>query len=335
LPSQQVADGEGLDTANASAVIARLIVGMPRAGTTWLSQCLNQHPDVTAFGETRFWGRSFVAPDAGQLYDHTSLQRVKARLVAKPLETTIHIPGPGMMSSLGAQNIKSIIRIAFEGYISGVGPGDVFLSVAGQIARAEGKKLWVEKTPHHIYYVNRILKYLPSARFIITIRNPYSFILSYQYQRGYQRTAESRRRYEARYHPLAPALVWTRCWRATQQALRDHPDQTMLVRMEDIESNPLAVVKRVESFFMLRHNPEVKGLSAKVHSSFEDGSKPNLRDSEIAWMNLIAGAHVREAGYQAQEASIGSLAFWKSALELFPWSVRFLSYKVIRAKRGE
>jgi hypothetical protein len=333
LQPQQVGDAEGLDNADASAVIARLIVGMPRAGTTWLSQCLNQHPDVTAFGETRFWGKSFVAPDAGQLYDRTSLERVKARLLAKPLETTIHIPGPGMMSSLGAQNIKSIIRIAFEGYTGGVGPGDVFLSVAAQIARAEGKKLWVEKTPHHIYHVNRILKYLPSARFIITIRNPYSFVLSYKYQRGYQRNAESRRRYEARYHPLVPALVWTRCWRATQQALRDHPDQAMLVRMEDIESNPLDVVKRAESFFMLRHNPEVKGLSAKVNSSFEDGSKSNLLNCEIAWMNLIAGARVREAGYQPQEASIGLLAFWKSALGLLPRSVRLLWYKVIQEAR--
>jgi hypothetical protein len=327
VQSQQIGEGEGRDTANASAVIDRLIVGMPRAGTTWLTQCLNQHPDVTAFGETRFWGKAFVAPGAGRLYDHRSLQRVKGRLLAKPLETTIHHPGPGMMSSLGAQNIKSTIRIAFEGYTGGVGPGDVFRSVAGQIARAEGKALWVEKTPHHIYHVDRIFKYLPSARFVITIRDPYSFILSYKYQRGYQRTAESRRRFEARYHPFMPVLVWTRCWRATQQALQDHPDQTMLVRMEDIESNPLAVVKQVESFFMLRHNPEVKGLSARVNSSFEDGSKPNLLDSEIAWMNLIAGAQVREAGYQPREASIGSLAFWKSALELFPWSVRFLRYK--------
>jgi hypothetical protein len=323
----------GFDRAEGFEVMPRFIVGMPRAGTTWISHCLNQHPDVAVFGETMFWGKAFVAPDAQRRYDRVSMQRVKARLLAKPLETTIHIAGPGMLKNVRAHNTASLLRSAFDAYADGGTAADVFRSIAGRIAQAEEKKEWVEKTPHHVYHVRRILEHLPSARFIIAVRNPYSFINSYKFQPGYQRTAESRRRFEARYHPLAAALVWTRCWRATHQAMREIPDQVMVVRMEDIESKPLEVVGRIQLFFGLRQQLEVQGLTQIVNSSFDQGSRPDVMDAEIAWINLVAGARVREAGYEWRQVSFASPAFWKSELALFPWAVRFLWNKAYPRRR--
>ena len=33
------------------------IVGMSRSGTSWLAKSLNNHPQISAFGETSFFGR--------------------------------------------------------------------------------------------------------------------------------------------------------------------------------------------------------------------------------------------------------------------------------------
>ncbi|MDA0296654.1 MAG: sulfotransferase [Planctomycetota bacterium] len=40
----------------------RLIVGMPRGGTTAMMRALNADDRVAAFGETLFWGRAWVEP---------------------------------------------------------------------------------------------------------------------------------------------------------------------------------------------------------------------------------------------------------------------------------
>jgi hypothetical protein len=40
----------------ATTGIPRFIVGLPRAGTTWMCRSLNEHPDAVAFGDTMFWG---------------------------------------------------------------------------------------------------------------------------------------------------------------------------------------------------------------------------------------------------------------------------------------
>src|SRR5437016_163449 len=136
------------------AVVPRFIVGMPRTGTTWLCQSLNQHPDLAGFGETMFWGKSYIPPDKKGHYDSQSLQKTKASLLAKPFETTIAIPGPGGMKHVGLPELSRILEKTFED-LSNLGPGEVFQSFADAIARTEGKTQWVEKTPHHLLYAQR------------------------------------------------------------------------------------------------------------------------------------------------------------------------------------
>ena len=50
------------------------VVGMSRAGTTWMTKCLNTHSACAAFGETLFWGRLFLTPDKGGNYTEAESQ---------------------------------------------------------------------------------------------------------------------------------------------------------------------------------------------------------------------------------------------------------------------
>ena len=59
------------------------VVGMPRAGTTFLVRSLNQHPRVVSFGESRFWGNDWVEPGPDG-YDRAQLETVIERLAANP-----------------------------------------------------------------------------------------------------------------------------------------------------------------------------------------------------------------------------------------------------------
>ena len=40
----------------------------------------------------------------------------------------------------------------------------------------------VEKTPHHVRHVDRIRRHVPDARFVIMIRGPEEFLLSYKHK---------------------------------------------------------------------------------------------------------------------------------------------------------
>jgi hypothetical protein len=310
----------------------RFIVGMPRAGTTWLCGSLNQHPDVAGFGETMFWGKSFVRPNAGPWYSKASLRRAQSLLLAKPFETTTELAGSGRLKRIRPESLTAVISDGFKTLPPRVRPSDLFLNVARTLADAEGKAAWVEKTPHHVFHARRILRHLPNARFVAMMREPYAFMLSYKHQQGYQRTAASRRRFIQRYHPLACAMVWRASWRAIRQLARDYPAQTLIMRMEDIESDASVVMRKVHAFLRLRDTDQAAGLSERVNSSFDGGSKPALAESDIAWMNLLASRDIREAGYEVQPSDRMAQALFRSALQLPAWSLRF--YRDVRSKRA-
>jgi hypothetical protein len=304
--------------------IPRFIVGMPRASTTWLCRSINEHKDITGFGETMFWGKAFIPPNAEGYYDEESLHRVKDSLLAKPFESTLAFPGPGGMRHIGRKDLPGILDQAFQDCNDRPTPAEIFLKVALAIAAAEGKKHWVEKTPHHLLYTHRILQHLTSALFVVVIREPYSFMLSYKHQKGHENSSASRQRFTSRYHPLGCALVWRNSWLAAQKLSKERPEQTLFVRMEDVEENSTEVMRKVQQFFLLPEDPGVYGVPSKVNSAFADGSRPELTDADIAWMNLIAGKAITDAGYPKLPRPKFSYSLYRSLFDLPAWSLRWL-----------
>src|SRR5262249_18626036 len=196
----------------ATTSTARFIVGLPRPGTTWMCRSLNEPSGTVAFGETMFWGKAHIPPGKDGFYSPAGLQRVKQLLLAKPLESSLKIPGPGGMQHITSANVSRLIEEVFAELPARAGPTEVFRAVGERVARAEGKSIWVEKTPHHLLYSGRILRHFPDARFVAMMRDPYSFLLSYKHQRGHENSDASRRRFRRRYHPAGGALVWRNSW---------------------------------------------------------------------------------------------------------------------------
>ncbi|MCP4067807.1 MAG: sulfotransferase, partial [Phycisphaeraceae bacterium] len=73
----------------------RLIMGMPRGGTTAMTRALNADPRVAAYGESLFWGRHWVAPDDEGRLNADALSRA-----AELLRNNILVPynGPGALA---------------------------------------------------------------------------------------------------------------------------------------------------------------------------------------------------------------------------------------------
>ena len=303
-------------------VIPRFIVGLPRAGTTWMCRSLNSHPDVMAFGETMFWGKAFVPPGEDGRYDAASLERVRQNLHSKPLESTLAITGPGGLRRVSRDEVNEIIDRALSQTPAGSTPAEVFDCVACALAAAERKTQWLEKTPHHVLYANRILEHFPDARLIVMMREPYSFLRSYKNQKGHDKSAASRKRFERRYHPVAGALVWRNSWRAAQALLTTAPANAMLVRLEDIETGAAEVIRRVHAFLGLKPVDDALGISSRINSAFESNGGVPLTNAEIAWMNLIAERDIRAAGYTPLPSRATAAILSGSTAALPLWAMR-------------
>jgi len=312
-----------------SATLAGFIVGMSRAGTQWMCKCLNEHPDVAAFGESKFFGRHYVEPAEDGLYHEAQLGAMRRRLLEHG--SFIHSTtgtGPGTLKRLSMAGVEGLVAQTFPVDGEPLLPGEAFRRLAQAVAKVEGKPLAIEKTPHHLNWTDRMLAAVPEARFIVMVREPYSFMLSWRHQ-GDRFEERIRRAFARRYHPAAIAMIWKTSMRAATGAVARRPDRMLLVRFEDLRADPHATLERVQRFLGLR----VVNLAEAVppdNTSFPGGRRPDLHAEDIFWMNRIAGSAIRAHGYSLRRTPFGPLRIAWSSIRLPWWAVR--NYLSLRSR---
>lgn len=269
------------------------VVGMSRSGTTWLSKCLNLHQDIASFGETGFWGRGHIHPSAHGKYTPQQLEKVISRLAS--MKPGPRGDGPGCLAKETVERWPEIIHSGLSG--SGdalISPAEVFMRLLTTVAAAEGKKVAVEKTPHHLNWIAQIKEAFPNAKFVATYRDPYGFMRSYKYQGG-QRSKQMRDAFKRHYHPLLAALVWRGYMRSILYAADNYSDSVLVIPFREIDENPSEVLDRVCLFFGAKS--KIYQPLAKENSSFMAPVKPILQADDIFWMNLIARKEIICGGF--------------------------------------
>lgn len=210
--------------------LGRFIVGMPRAGTMAMVRALSRDPEVAAFGETLFFGRNWIEPGPDGRIDRAGIERLATSFSGLKLQPV----GPdGMWPEFDvvADRIASDLRAA-EGPST---PGELFGRVTNAVLSLTGRSYWVEKTPHHMMYLDRILEYLPDSRFVVMVREPKAFLQSYK-QQGDRMSGVVQKRFHQLYHPAAASLVAKRTCETVLRA--SDREQTLLVRLEDLTAEP-------------------------------------------------------------------------------------------------
>jgi hypothetical protein len=173
-----------------------------------------------------------------------------------------------------------------------------------------------------LLYAGRILRQFPNARFVVMLREPYSFLLSYKHHEGHDRSPASRERFRRRYHALGGALVWRNSWRAAQELAKSRPEQTMLVHLEQIENDAQATMRAVLDFLQLQPADCVLGVAGRVNSAFDSRAAAKLTDADIAWMNWIAGNDLRAAGHEPKRWRRDVKTVASSVVDLPRWGFR-------------
>lgn len=296
-----------------------LIAGMSRSGTTWLTRVLNMHSQVAAFGESLFWGRGYQPPQANGYYTHDQILQF-----GKNFANYNWHPSEGGAGGLKSQTEGKLGRRIKEEFLKldtnvRLTPFEVFRHLCAAVAKSEGKVVGVEKTPHHVMWCDRIRAACPDYRMIVTIRDPYGFMLSYKHQ-GDRKDPKVRLSFERRYHPLACALVWKRYATAAASAKRESPDQVLLLDFAALRQEEDVALRQVQEFLRLPWE-NLTGSIPQTNSSFTENERPHLESEDIFWMNVVARDQIEAYGYTQQLTPNAPFRVLYSVFRLPWWAI--------------
>lgn len=177
-----------------------------------------------------------------------------------------------------------------------------------QHARREGKPRWGEQTGLIERYIDRVFETFTSGRMIHMIRDPRD------------RYLESLKMWPDGKGRAGGAVArWLYTTALARRNLKKYPTQCMTVRFEDLVRTPEATLRAICQFIEEEYHPDMLELrgapdhrAKMMRGREDDGSGSPLSDEhiglyrkglskyELAFMQSMAGARLREFGYELE-----------------------------------
>ncbi|NNM85718.1 MAG: sulfotransferase [Phycisphaerales bacterium] len=224
------------------------IVGFPRSGTTLLAVLLDRHPDIAVGPESHFFEvikqlhlpHTLTPPELDD-----GLARILAAPRMRDLELSVDVVRlwlqPG--SSVDAASILAAILQAYRA--------------------KRGKAIIAEKTPQHLLELDALLRWYPTSKVICMLRDGRDAVAS-MLQVPW-RSHSSARLY---------ALQWNRYFKLIESAQKRYPQRVLVVRYEDLASQPEPQLQRIGLFIGVQFDP------AQLDATQESSAVPQW---ELGW----------------------------------------------------
>ena len=266
-----------------------VVLGAPRSGTTLLRRILDAHPRISCPGETNL----FAACDR-YLRTDTNADGLKIGVLSG-------------LSFMGVAEEEAIERLR-----------DLVLSFLRDHAKSQGKPRWAEKSAFDSFHIPTVERLVEArAHFVCVHRHGLDVALSLQDlcdKAGYY--ASELMPYLRRYP--RPLEAFTRAWvDVTTELLAftaRHPDSSVMIRYEDLVSEPNHVIGKILDFVGETHPSDLldKALSSRENlglgdwktygrSSIEPGSIGrwnSLSRNAASTLGEIANPVLEATGYE-------------------------------------
>ncbi len=182
------------------------------------------------------------------------------------------------------------------------------------------------KKGNYIHVYQDLKAHFPNAKFIILVRDGRA-IFSSQKNSTYSVTQKA---FET--NPIRSAMQWKQYARLAQKIKAEHPDNTMLLKYEELIQNTDEAFKKLESFIGLQPGESVMNYQVperygkELHQNIDKRPianainkwKEKLEASEISKFETIAGQDLEQNGYKrATKHSFLKNLFWKPIAQLY------------------
>lgn len=230
-----------------SEIAARLfLVGCPRSGTTLLQGLLSAHPQVFSVPESHLYAKLL---SSNRFLRRLGFARRDAPERFEALLASLGLPSAYFRSA----TVRAyLLRLAEE---------------LDRATFADGKTVWLEKTPRHLYYTSDIARALPDAKFIHLLRNGHNVVASlYEVTHAYPAVWGGARSVDS---------CIERWVKDTELSLsyEGNPNH-LLVRYETLTENPEACLRRIFDFIGLP-------FSSAVHRDYRGAAQRVTAPGEV------------------------------------------------------
>lgn len=195
------------------------VVGMPRSGTTLLSEILSAHPGLVIGPETHYYRKHVRGCDRKGCLEDPERTRAFVR-------SFLQAPGVREMG-FSAERRRQLMETILDGQVT---HRRILGTVLEAYAEDRGAPRWGERTPGHIDHVERIREDFPEARFVHVLRDPRDVSRSLMEAHGEVS------------NPHHHAVRWKRCVQRWDRHEERFPEACHLVRYEDLLEDPEGIV---------------------------------------------------------------------------------------------
>jgi len=305
------------------------VVGCIRSGTTWLWRSIATHPEVLGIPESHVMVES-TPPDlesAERIRRQpfwTMLKKQSADLTELGVRGNPYVvsqPAAWTSEKLFLEILDTGARASLMAVHEGMEKQPSWEAVArDMMAGLDGiRPIILEKTPNHVYSMERLLGVFPGAKFIGIVRDIRDVWCSI-------RDLESP--WAARHKdPEVMALNWVRTVAAMMQFQERFPDNIQLVRYEDLKvdfrrimgqiykllnleasSEQLASIDAANQFEAYTGRPAGQASSGNFYRRGLAGAYlDELSPSEAAWFEMRVGKVLTHLGYPCDSVEKASL----------------------------
>ena len=266
------------------------IVGCPRSGTTLLQRLLSTHSQIAIAPETHFIRRFWQRRDGyGPLDKDENYRRLVLDIVEMP-----EFEEMGIAASEFYDAAFTLVPRGFATLF------ELLLRVYAGIRQTEHVG---EKTPAHVLYMDRLLDFFPTARFIHLIRDPRAVVNSWRFVPWSSGDI------------VTDAYDWYLHVRAGRRFAARHPQITLELQYESLVQNPENELVRLCDFLGLTYQPEVlnyhnkesavnvarepwKALSATpITASRVEGWRDELTSDQTRTVEAVTLLMMKDQGY--------------------------------------
>ena len=283
------------------------VAGAERSGTSLMFALLASHSRLSMVRRTNMW-RWFYGK-FGDLSDSANLEQAIATM--------------SRYARLGQLN-PDWDRISGEVAAGPASYGHLFAALHRHHAEGQGKPRWGDKSLHTEYFAADVFREFPEARIIQLIRDPRD------------RHASISRRYDKNNKGISATTGrWRASVRAAAANVADYGPKYLVVRFEDLASDPVATLERTCSFIGEDYEPAMLAMDGapeheKGNSSFGDLQasaistapigrfREALTPSEIAVIQRAVGRLMAAHGYDMEPVQLRGTDHWSFTFGSLP-----------------
>ncbi len=300
------------------------LCGMPRSASTWLGRALASHPDIGVFGESDYWGRAFVEPQAAGDYDEGQVRRVVDIQASKDWAPTTGDEG-GDLPGLRAGRYGELVAAAAARVALPVAPQRLYEEICRVVASELDTDIVVDKTPGHLLFWERIREHFPGNPLIAVSREPFGFVASLTHRREGRGILDEPLLRRLAYHPVLTVILWRRYARALMTLRRRSDERILLVEYADIVRDASDVIRRICEHLDVA--PDGIGPdTGPVNSSFRGTRRSEPPAATGYWLACLARREWRALYPEVESPGSSLLDVLLSWLLLAPGVLMFLLY---------